>query len=105
LSVLALAAISDFQPAYVGGIAELSNDEPGEISLVVVQCRPCKGGYLFNLTDGTGGWANAFCPLGLCPIPLVNGSSVRLVVQRSESDPNFLYVQRLTIIAAPTGND
>lgn len=100
-AVMALLAISEFQPTSLNGLGELDAD-PGEVSAVVVRCRPCSGGFLLNLTDGEGGWADAFCPQDLCPAALSNGTSVRITVQRAADDPEFLYVQKLTVLSAPT---
>jgi hypothetical protein len=104
VAVLAMAAISDFQPARANSLAEIA-DEPADLSAIIVRCRPCNGGFLFNLTDGEGGWADAFCPQEICPVPLANGTSARLVLERSISDPNFFYVQEMIVVATPTGND
>jgi hypothetical protein len=101
-AVLALMVASELHPAQLSSIRDL--DGEGEVAVVVVRCRPCTGGYLLNLTDGLGTWADAFCPSEVCPTPLANGTSVRAEVQRSPDDPNFLYVQKLTRVSAPTVN-
>ncbi len=101
-AVIILMAISEFQPPTLGGLGYLDDEEPGEVSVVVVRCRPCSGGFLLNLTDGEGGWADAFCPQDLCPAALSNGTSVRVTVQRAADDPGFLYVQKLIILSTPT---
>ncbi len=101
-TVMVLMALSEFQPAQSNGLGELDEKDPGEVAVIVVRCRPCSGGFLFNLTDAEGGWADAFCSQDLCPAPLSNGTSVRVTVQRSADDPEFLYVQKLIVLSAPT---
>jgi hypothetical protein len=102
-AVIVLMAISEFQPARLNGLRELDQADPGELAAIVVRCRPCAGGFLFNLTDGEGGWADAFCSQDLCPTALTNGTAVRLTVQRAAADPEFLYVQKVVVVSAPTG--
>jgi len=103
-AVMVLMVFSDFGPVPAEGLDALG-DDPGEVSVIVVRCRPCSGGFLLNLTDGRDGWADAFCPRDVLPGPLANGTSARVVAQRSAEDPDFLYVQRLAVVAAPTGKD
>jgi hypothetical protein len=102
-AVLVLMALSEFQPAPLNGLRELDMEEPGEVMAIVVRCRPCSGGFLLNLTDGEGGWADAFCSQDLCSNALSNGTSVRVTVQRSSDDREFLYVQKLTVLSVPAG--
>jgi hypothetical protein len=102
-AVIALVGISEFQPSPRNGLEELDGKDPGEVAVIVVRCRPCNGGFLLNLTDGEGGWADAFCSQDVCPAGLTNGTSVRMTVQRAAEDPQFLYVQKLIVLSTPTG--
>lgn len=102
-AVVVLMVLSEFQAPVLAGLEELDEKDPGEVTAIVVRCRPCTGGFLLNLTDGQGGWADAFCSQDLCPAPLSNGTSVRVVVQRSAGDPLFLNVQELTVLSVPSG--
>jgi hypothetical protein len=104
-AVLGLMVLSEFQPARLPGLDDLDSNSPGEVAVIVVRCRPCSGGFLLNITDGEGHWADAYCSQDVRSSPLVNGTSVRAVLQRSAEDPSFLYVKELSIVAEPTTKD
>lgn len=99
ISIALLAALSDFDPKEVAGLESMGED-PATLSVMVLGCRNCTGGYLLELSDGMGGEATAFCPAGLLGGPLYSGAVVTVTVQRSSDDPDFLYVRA---ISAPGG--
>ena len=101
VSIAALTALSDFDPQEVPGLGDLG-DDAATLSVVVVECRACTGGYLLEISDGLGGEATAFCPASLLQEPLPGGAAVTMTVQRSPDDPGFLFVQD---IAERTGKD
>lgn len=92
--VAALALLSDFEPQDVAGLRDL--DGEGRVSVMVLECRECEGGYLLGISDGMGGEATAFCPGEFLSAPLAAGEAVTLTLQPSEDDPNFLFVRSLS---------
>jgi len=92
--VVALALLSDFQPPDVAGLRDL--DGEGRVSVIVLECRECEGGYLLDISDGMEGEATAFCPGDLLSAPLAAGEMVTLTLQPSEDDPAFLFVRSLS---------
>lgn len=101
VSIAALMALSDFDPEEISGLGDL-DDDAATLSVVIVECRACTGGYLIEISDGLGGEATAFCPSRLLEEPLPSGEVVTMTVQRSPDDPAFLFVQD---IAESTGKD
>lgn len=101
VSIAALMALSDFDPEEVSGLRDL-DDDAATLSVVIVECRPCAGGYLLEISDGLGGEATAFCPADLLEREPAGGAAVTMTVQRSPDDPGFLFVRD---IAGPTGKD
>ncbi|MBI0584802.1 MAG: hypothetical protein ISF22_11345 [Methanomassiliicoccus sp.] len=95
LAVAGLMAMSDFSPSQVSSIGDLDED-PAAISAIALSCRPCAGGFLLLLSDGAGGEATAFCPSDLLSGAVPDGTLVRVTVQRSADDPDFLYVKEIS---------
>ena len=104
-AVVALLLLSDFGPAPLTGLRDLGADEDAELTAIAVRCRPCANGYLLNLSDGDGGQADAFCPLGLLTVPIPNGTLVKVTLRRSADDPTFLIVQKIQAEMAADGKD
>ncbi|MDW5561644.1 MAG: hypothetical protein SA339_00330 [Methanomassiliicoccus sp.] len=102
VSIAALMALSDFNPVEMPQLRDLDADA-ATMTLVVLECRICTGGYLLELADGVGGEARAFCPAHLLSTPLDRGSTVTITVMRSSDDPSFLFVQEISL--PPTGKD
>lgn len=100
LSVLALMGLSDFKAMEVDGIGELG-DGPGVVSVIVLSCRPCTGGFLMEVDDGMGGRAMAFCPHSLLPDGIVDGTLARVTLLRSSEDPEFFVVKALELSDRP----
>lgn len=99
VSIAALLALSDFDAEEVAGLADIG-DDPATISVIVLQCRACNGGYLLVLSDGMGGEATAFCPADLLATPVPGGAAATVTVQRSAEDPDFLYIEDISVGAA-----
>lgn len=102
VSIAGLTALSDFDPEEVPSLTKLG-DDPATLSVMVIERRACTGGCLLRISDGMGGEATAFCPVGLLEELPAGGAAVTMTVQRSPDDPDFLYVQ--SIAAALTGKD
>jgi len=96
ISIALLMALSDFEGEEVSELQAIG-DGPATLSVMVMTCRNCTGGYLLQLSDGMGGEATAFCPSDLIERPLSTGDAVTVTVQRSSDDPRFLYVRALSV--------
>lgn len=98
LSVTGLLSLSDFDAARIEGIDELGVDR-GTLSVIVLNCRTCSGGYLMDIDDGKGGEATAFCPAKLLSDCLTDGTVLRVTVQSSSDNPGFIVVEALEVIS------
>lgn len=99
VAMLALASSPD-------GTETLSFDlmEPDETSVVVctiVRCRAADNGWVLNLTDTTGGCADAFCRYGRSDGVPLNGSAVRIWAQPSRDDRSFIFIDRMELLPPP----
>lgn len=96
-AIIALMAMSEFQPAEVTSIGSVG-EETAELTVIVQHCRTCTGGFLLNISDGVGGDAIAFCPSELLSTTLPTGTAAHIKVQRSSEDPDFFIVSGLKVI-------
>jgi hypothetical protein len=96
-AIVALMAMSEFQPMEVACIEAVGEDIT-ELTVVVQHCRGCTGGFLLNISDGLGGEALAFCPSKLLPTSIPAGTAAHIALQRSSEDPEFFIVSSLTAI-------
>lgn len=96
-AIMALMAMSEFQPLEVESI-ESVGDDTSELIVMVQQCRACTGGFVLNISDGLGGEATAFCPSELLPAGAPAGTAAHIALRRSSEDPDFFIVSSLRLI-------
>jgi len=96
-AIMALMAMSEFQPLEVESI-ESVGDDTSELTVVVQQWRACTGGFVLNISDGLGGEATAFCPSELLPAGAPAGTAAHIALRRSSEDPDFFIVSSLRLI-------
>lgn len=104
-AVLVLIVLSPPDETEVGSLRDLSSEHPSQLACLVQRCRTTEKGYLLNLTDPQGNFADAFCPFAAAAAPPEDRSVVVICGRLSADDPNFVYVDRLELPEVPGSFD